>query len=195
MVMSMNMTKDLRHPGSLPIVITVSHVLSGISKNPKRTEVNRQPATHNSSGVAFGSSRELDLNETKSIMSTLAISKGSKKLVACSNGHSGFYMKVKLSNIAIILHRPHYPENIGAAARSVRNMGINRLFVVDPVDCDLTRILKMATHNAEEIVAEMEVFDTLREALATCQYVVGTSARTGPIVRACRRRKEWRKPS
>lgn len=88
-------------------------------------------------------------------------------------------MRVKLSNIGIILHRPHFPENIGAAARSVKNMGVGRLVVVDPFDCDLTRILKMATHNAEEVVAGMEVYDNLHDALATCQYVVGTSARTG----------------
>lgn len=88
-------------------------------------------------------------------------------------------MKVNLNNIAIILHRPHYPENIGAAARSARNMGISRLVVVDPFDCDLTRMLKMATHNAEEVVSEMEVFDNLKDALAAYQYIVGTSARTG----------------
>jgi tRNA/rRNA methyltransferase len=88
-------------------------------------------------------------------------------------------MRVKLNNIAIILHRPRIPENIGAAARSARNMGIRRLLVVDPRDCDLTRILTVATHNAEDVVAEMEVFDDLRNALESFQYVVGTTARTG----------------
>ena len=88
-------------------------------------------------------------------------------------------MKVKMNNIAIVLHRPHFPENIGAAARSAQNMGIGRLIVVDPRDCDLTKILKMATHNAEDVVAEMEVFAGLRKALESFQYVVGTTARTG----------------
>lgn len=88
-------------------------------------------------------------------------------------------MKVNMRNIAIVLHRPHFPENIGAAARSAMNMGIGRLLVVEPRDCDLTKILKMATHHAEDLVTEMEVFGDLREALASFQYVVGTSARTG----------------
>ena len=88
-------------------------------------------------------------------------------------------MKVNLANIAILLHRPHFPENIGAAARVAKNMGIRRLVVVDPRDCDLTRILKMATHNAEDVVTEMEVFDDLKKALESFQYVVGTTARTG----------------
>jgi len=88
-------------------------------------------------------------------------------------------MKVNLTNIAIVLHRPHFPENIGAAARVAKNMGITRLIVVEPWDCDLTKILKMATHNVEDIVAEMEVFDDLKNALESFHYVVGTTARTG----------------
>ena len=88
-------------------------------------------------------------------------------------------MKVVLNNVAIVLHRPHFAENIGAAARVVKNMGIGRLILVDPHDCDLTRILRMATHEAEEVVAEMEVHDELEDALAPYRYVVGTTARTG----------------
>jgi tRNA/rRNA methyltransferase len=102
-------------------------------------------------------------------------------------------MKVNMRNIAIVLHRPHFPENIGAAARSAKNMGVRRLIVVDPRDCDLSRILKMATHNAEDVVTEMEVFADLREALESFQYVVGTTARTGSHrqgVRAPRRLAE-----
>jgi tRNA/rRNA methyltransferase len=88
-------------------------------------------------------------------------------------------MRVNMHNIAIVLHQPHFPENIGAAARSAKNMGVRRLIVVEPRDCDLSRILKMATHNAEDVVTEMEVFADLREALESFQYVVGTTARTG----------------
>ncbi len=84
-----------------------------------------------------------------------------------------------LDNIAVVLHRPHFPENIGAAARAAKNMGIRRLIVVDPLDCDLTRILKMATHAAEDVVAEMEVYGDLGDALASFQYIIGTTARTG----------------
>jgi tRNA/rRNA methyltransferase len=70
-----------------------------------------------------------------------------------------------LENFAVVLHRPHFPENIGSAARACKNMGISRLVVVDPLNCDLTRILTMATHAAEDIVANMEVYDDLEEAL------------------------------
>lgn len=88
-------------------------------------------------------------------------------------------MEINLDHIAIVLHQPRFPENIGAAARAAKNMGIRQLVVVQPVNCDLTRILKMATHTAEDVVADMEVHDDLREALAPYQYIVGTTARTG----------------
>lgn len=87
--------------------------------------------------------------------------------------------RVELANIAIVLHRPRYPENIGAAARAMRNMGIKSLIVVDPLNRDLTRVLKMATHAASDVVEEMQVFDTLEEALAPFHFVVGTTARLG----------------
>jgi tRNA/rRNA methyltransferase len=88
-------------------------------------------------------------------------------------------MKVNLSNVSILLHEPHYPENIGAAARVVKNMGLGCLVVVKPYDCDLTKILKMATHNCEDVVADMEVHDDFRDALLPFQYIVGTTARRG----------------
>jgi len=88
-------------------------------------------------------------------------------------------MKVNLENVAVVLHEPHFPENIGAAARAAKNMGVKRLIVVNPRDCDLTRILKMATHTAEDVVAEMEVYDELEDALAPFSHIVGTTARTG----------------
>lgn len=84
---------------------------------------------------------------------------------------------MNLKNVAIVLHQPSYPENIGAAARAACNMGLKQLIVVNPRDCDLTRVLKMATHFAADLVEEMEVFPDLETALAPFQYVVGTTAR------------------
>jgi len=86
---------------------------------------------------------------------------------------------VELDHVTIVLNRPRYPENIGAAARAMRNMGVNKLVVVAPQNCDLTRIVKMATHAAIDVIEEMQVFDTLTEALASFNLVVGTTARLG----------------
>jgi len=87
--------------------------------------------------------------------------------------------QVNLDHIAVVLHRPKFPENIGAAARAACNMGINRLVVVDPLDWDLTRILRMATHFAAHVVEDMGIHDDLETALAPFQYTVGTTARVG----------------
>jgi len=86
---------------------------------------------------------------------------------------------VSLANIAIVLVQPNISENIGAAARAMCNMGLRRLIVVDPPRCDLTRVCKMATQAALDVVEEMEVFSGLDEALRGFSYVVGTTARMG----------------
>ena len=64
--------------------------------------------------------------------------------------------KSYLDNVTIVLHRPRFPENIGAAVRAAANMGISALRVVEPEDCDLTRILKMATLAAADLVENMQ---------------------------------------
>jgi tRNA/rRNA methyltransferase len=86
---------------------------------------------------------------------------------------------VNRANVAIVLVQPNISENIGAAARAMCNMGLRRLIVVDPPRCDLTRVCKMATQAALDVVEEMEVFSGLAEALRDFSYVVGTTARRG----------------
>ena len=86
---------------------------------------------------------------------------------------------LNLDHFAIVLVEPQIPENIGAVARAMKNMGIRRLLLVKPERCDLSRILRMATGTSVDIVEEMEVFEDLNEALASFHYVVGTTARIG----------------
>ena len=87
--------------------------------------------------------------------------------------------RVNLSNLAVVLNRPRYPENIGAAARAMHNMGLSELITVAPQNCDLTKVLKMATHAAVEIVEQMQVFESLKQALSAFNFVIGTTARLG----------------
>ena len=93
-----------------------------------------------------------------------------------------------LDNVTIVLHRPRFPENIGAAVRAAANMGISALRVVAPKDCDLTRILKMATLAAADLVENMREYADLATALQPFNYVVGTTARRGA------RRQELKTP-
>ncbi len=84
-----------------------------------------------------------------------------------------------LKNISVVLNKPRYPENIGAAARAACNMGIERLVVVDPEKFDIDRILTLSTHAAADVVKQMIRFDDLQTALEPYHYVVGTTARLG----------------
>ena len=86
---------------------------------------------------------------------------------------------INLEHIHIVLQRPRYPENIGSAARAMCNMGIRHMSVVTPENFDLERINKLATHVSAKIVADIQVYDDLSEALQAVNFVVGTTARLG----------------
>lgn len=75
--------------------------------------------------------------------------------------------------------RPRYPENIGAASRAMRNMGLTELIVVSPENYDIEKIRKLATHAASEVVEKIEIYDDLKTALSPFNYVIGTTARLG----------------
>ena len=61
----------------------------------------------------------------------------------------------------------------------MRNMGLEELIVVAPQNFDLTRVRRMATHAALDVVERMVLADHLSGALAGFGYVVGTTARLG----------------
>ncbi|MFC1821121.1 RNA methyltransferase [Thermodesulfobacteriota bacterium] len=86
---------------------------------------------------------------------------------------------LNLDHIAVVLVKPQIPENIGFVARAMHNMGIRRLVLVNPENCDLTRIIRTATGPSSVLIEEMEVFDNLLKALGTFEYTVGTTARLG----------------
>lgn len=89
--------------------------------------------------------------------------------------------RVNLKNIAIVLVEPKAPENIGAVARAMNNMNMNRLIVVNPANPDRERMAKMATSHSMEILDSMTVSDDLRTALEPFQYIAGTTARVGSM--------------
>ncbi len=98
--------------------------------------------------------------------------------------------QANLSNFAVVLCEPRYPENIGACARCCKNMGISRLIVIRPENPDWEKMSKLATHEAVDLLENMQTFDDLRTALAGFNYVVGTTARTGRQRRTTIRIKE-----
>ena len=87
--------------------------------------------------------------------------------------------QVALENVGIVLVQPQIPENIGAVARAMNNMGLDRLVVVDPKNLDPERMNKTATGSSTKVLEGMEIYKNLREALAPFQYLIGTTARIG----------------
>lgn len=87
--------------------------------------------------------------------------------------------KVKTENITIVLNRPKYPGNVGSVARCARNMGIEKISVVGNRDLAVEEMKQMATHFAASIVARIQHFDRLDEALARFNFIVGATSRRG----------------
>ena len=81
-----------------------------------------------------------------------------------------------LENIRIILVNTSHPGNIGATARAMKNMGLSRLYLVDPVDHPTYEAYSRAA-GADDVLGDAVVTETLAEALQGCSWVAGTSAR------------------
>ncbi|TWI77467.1 tRNA/rRNA methyltransferase [Desulfobotulus alkaliphilus] len=81
--------------------------------------------------------------------------------------------------VRIVLCRPKFPENIGAAARAMKNMGFSRLVVVTEEKPEMERVYRMATHAARDVIDTMEFHEKVMDAVSDAGYVVGTTARLG----------------
>ncbi|WP_439886162.1 tRNA (cytosine(32)/uridine(32)-2'-O)-methyltransferase TrmJ [Pseudomonas sp. MBLB4123] len=81
-----------------------------------------------------------------------------------------------LQNIRVVLVNTSHPGNIGGAARAMKNMGLSRLVLVDPVDFPSGDAVARAS-GATDILDAAQVVGTLEEALVGCSLVLGTSAR------------------
>lgn len=88
-----------------------------------------------------------------------------------------------LPNCRIVLVRPHFAGNLGAAARVMRNFGLRDLVLVEPLaDRNDPEARRMSTHG-EAILDAARVVTTLDEALADCRVVLATSANVEGLFR------------
>jgi len=81
-----------------------------------------------------------------------------------------------LNNIRIVLVKTFHPGNIGAAARAMKNMGLTRLYLVEPNDFPSFEASQRAS-SASDILENAVVVDNLKDALEGCTLTVGTTAR------------------
>ncbi|OGX10973.1 MAG: hypothetical protein A2351_04135 [Omnitrophica bacterium RIFOXYB12_FULL_50_7] len=85
---------------------------------------------------------------------------------------------MKKEKIAIILVSPENPDNIGAVARAIKNMGFADLRLVEPPRNWRTKAKKMAM-SAEDILKKGEEYPFLQDAIRDLGVVVGTTRRLG----------------
>ncbi len=83
---------------------------------------------------------------------------------------------MKLDNIRIVLVHTSHPGNIGGVARAMKNMGVGRLYLVAPRQYPDEQANWRAA-SAGDVLDSAIITESLEEAIADCQFVVGTSAR------------------
>ena len=87
-----------------------------------------------------------------------------------------------LHRVRIVLVEPTHPGNVGAAARAMKTMGLDRLALVAPRRFPSAEATARAA-GADDVLHAARVVGSLDDALADCGYVLGTTARP--------RRIEW----
>jgi tRNA/rRNA methyltransferase len=86
--------------------------------------------------------------------------------------------KIDLDSISVVLVRPKYYENIGSVARAMKNMGLNRLVIVDGPSPLHPNAYRLAS-GAEDILERAEEAPTLRDGIEDMGCVVGMTRRQG----------------
>lgn len=84
-----------------------------------------------------------------------------------------------MEHITIVLKGPKYAGNVGSVARCAKNMGIDRIIVVNGRDMLPEEMKQTSTHFAAELIDQIRYFDDLGEALKGFEFIVGTTARLG----------------
>lgn len=79
--------------------------------------------------------------------------------------------------ISIVLCQTSHPGNIGATARAMKNMGLEQLVLIDPLNFPSPTASERAS-GADDVLANAMVCDSLEEGVAHCQWLFGTSARS-----------------
>lgn len=84
-----------------------------------------------------------------------------------------------LDNLQIILVGTRFPENVGMAARACANLGCPILKLVQPELWIPDKAAPLATSKGLSILHNVCLYETLMDAVADSNLVIGTTARTG----------------
>src|ERR1700755_3005990 len=84
---------------------------------------------------------------------------------------------VTLAGPVVILVEPQLGENIGMSARAMGNFGLTRLRIVNPRDGWPNVHARRAASGADHILDQVELFDTVEQAVADLTLLFATTAR------------------
>src|ERR1700688_3143649 len=84
---------------------------------------------------------------------------------------------VDLAGPLVILVEPQLVENIGMAARAMGNFGLTRLRIVNPRDGWPKIHARRAASGADHILDQVELFDSVEQAVADITLLFPTTAR------------------
>jgi tRNA (cytidine32/uridine32-2'-O)-methyltransferase len=91
---------------------------------------------------------------------------------------------MSLSNIRIVLVEPHHPGNIGAVARAMKTMGLERLYLVRPDRFPCEEATNRAV-SAVDVLNRAVVTEDLQSAILDCKLVIGGSGRSREFPLPC----------
>lgn len=81
-----------------------------------------------------------------------------------------------LDQIKIVLIETSHTGNMGSAARAMKTMGLSKLCLVNPIVKPDSQSISLAA-GASDIIKQAQIVNSIDEAVAGCQLVIGTSAR------------------
>lgn len=90
--------------------------------------------------------------------------------------HDEAALAAATGRVRIVLVGTTHPGNIGAAARAMKTMRLSRLWLVAPA-CEVDAQAVARASGADEVLAAARECAALKEALAGCSLVFGTTAR------------------
>ena len=85
------------------------------------------------------------------------------------------------NKFGFILVKPQLGENVGACARSMKNFGFSKLYVVDPKFSFPNHKAKATSVGAYDIISKAKVFDKIENALNKFNLKITLSARRRDI--------------
>ncbi len=82
-----------------------------------------------------------------------------------------------MTDLIFILVNAAREENIGAAARAIKTMGISQLYLVAPVANHLGERARATAHGSNDILENAKIFHNLSDAIAGIDFVIGSTAK------------------